>query len=88
MDKTSDQNEYGSFHVTVDKCVLLVEPHYSKNQVYYRINEKDRFLFTLQLGEDAEWVADNEEMDPVGTSQALDQNLARRVGNEIEKITR
>lgn len=86
MDTNTEQNEYASFHVTVDERTLLVEPNFSKDFVYYRISEKDKFLFILQLGEDAEWAAENEEMDPVGTSQTLDQNFAKRVGNEIEAI--
>lgn len=81
-----DNGLYGCFHLTVEGRELSVEPNFSNNQVYYRVCEGDNFLFTLQLDDNAQWVADDEEMDPVGTRQPIDNAFARKVGDAIEKL--
>lgn len=86
MEDTNNNDLYGTFEVTVDDRRLSVEPNFSQNRVYYRIYEGKQFLFTLQLDDHAEWIAENEEMDPVGPPQPVDFAFAHKVGETIEKL--
>lgn len=70
---------------TVDGQVYFIQPFGAVDLTFYKIYHDGAYLFSLQVGEDAQWEMMAEESDPVGGKENIDLDLVRVLGDLIEK---
>lgn len=70
---------------TVDGQVYFIQPFGAVDLTFYKIYHNGAYLFSLQVGEDAQWEVMAEENDPVGGKENIDLDLVRVLGDLIEK---
>ncbi|WP_153798469.1 hypothetical protein [Foetidibacter luteolus] len=87
MEEVELLDSHGKLTLHVDGRSLEVEFMYESNALYYRICENGQYLFLLHLGDDAQWVAENEEMDLVGRANQIDPEFADKVGEAIQSLS-